>query len=166
MLVRAFAILTILTFVATAAVTNAAANASVRVGLLSCDLDGGIGLIVGSRKTMTCFFNGNAAPGETYLGSTTKIGLDAGATAEGKLTWAVFAPTSRMEPGALEGRYYGVGAEATFGVGLGANVLVGGFDKSINLIPVSLQGQLGANVAGGLEYVRLRWQKSAGVFKN
>lgn len=147
--------------------TPADAQGGIRVGILSCDLDGGIGLIVGSRKTMTCYFSGNGGPDEPYDGTTTKIGLDAGATAEGKLLWAVFAPTSDMGPGSLEGRYYGVGAEATFGLGLGANILVGGFDKSINLIPISVQGQLGANVAGGLEYVRLiHRDRPTGVFKN
>ena len=68
MLARVFALFAVLAFAAPAAVTPATADAGVRVGVLTCDLDGGIGLIVGSRKSMTCFFNGNAEPNETYLG--------------------------------------------------------------------------------------------------
>ena len=57
--------------------------------------------------------------------------------------------------GALEGRYFGVTAQATPGVGIGANVLVGGFDRSIILQPLSLTGQLGANLAAGVAGLRL-----------
>ena len=91
-----------------------------------------------------------------YEGSITKIGLDAGITTGSKIAWAVFAPTTQLEPGALEGRYYGISAEATWALGLGANVLVGGFDRSINLQPISIQGQAGANIAGGIGYMRLK----------
>ena len=34
--------------------------------------------------------------------------------------------------------------------GLGANVLIGGFRKSINLQPLSIQAQTGLNIAGGI----------------
>jgi hypothetical protein len=47
-------------------------------------------------------------------------------------------------PGAIQGTYSGVGAQATVGVGLGANVLVGGDGRSISLQPLSLEGQTGA----------------------
>ena len=39
-------------------------------------------------------------------------------------------------------------ASATVGVGLGANVLVGGSGNSIALQPVSIEGTTGLNVAG------------------
>jgi hypothetical protein len=35
-------------------------------------------------------------------------------------------------------------------VGLGANVLIGGLDKSIALQPVSVEGSTGLNVAAGI----------------
>ncbi|MBP0575028.1 DUF992 domain-containing protein, partial [Mycobacterium tuberculosis] len=50
----------------------------------------------------------------------------------------------------LEGTYLGASAEATIGVGLGANVLIGGFSRSIVLNPVSVQGQTGLTAAAGV----------------
>ncbi|MBJ3777794.1 DUF992 domain-containing protein [Acuticoccus mangrovi] len=135
-----------------------AANASfgIRVGLLTCDVQAGYGLILGSRKVLGCHFKPIGRPSETYDGSITKVGIDAGMTGGSKIVWAVFAPTLQLSPGALEGRYYGVTAEATPGVGIGANVLIGGFDRSINLQPISVQGQVGANIAAGIAGLRLK----------
>ena len=48
-------------------------------------------------------------------------------------------------------------AEATAGVGVGANVLVGGFDSAINLQPLSVQGQTGVDIAAGVAEMHLRY---------
>ena len=72
------------------------------------------------------------------------------------MTWAVFAP-GKLKSGSLAGDYGGAGAEATIGVGLGANVLVGGFKKSVALQPLSVQGQTGLNVAAGVAGLKLRY---------
>jgi len=71
----------------------------------------------------------------------------------------VFAPTSDVRPGALEGEYAGATAQATVGVGLGANVLVGGLDKSVALQPVSVEGSTGLNVAAGIGSISLKHAK-------
>ena len=135
----------------------AKADFGVRVGILTCDVAGGAGLILGSRKPLACYFNALGVPDEAYDGAITKIGLDAGITTGSKIVWAVFAPTTQLSPGALEGRYYGVCRPRRPGrLGLGANLLVGGFDRSINLQPLSVQGQAGANIAGGIGYMRLK----------
>jgi len=78
-----------------------------------------------------------------------------GATAGGRMEWAVYAPTSR-KVGALAGRYGGVSGEATVGVGAGVNVLVGGSNRTVSLQPVSVEGQTGLNVAGGVTELELR----------
>lgn len=127
-----------------------------KVGTLSCDISGGIGLIITSKKDLTCMFTpSQPGPREVYVGSITKFGLDLGATAGGEMVWAVYAPTSRKF-GALAGNYGGATAEATVGAGLGANVLVGGSDRTVALQPVSVQGQAGLNVAAGVAELRLR----------
>ena len=36
------------------------------------------------------------------------------------------------------------------------NVLIGGFDKSVTLQPVSIEGNAGLNVAGGIGAMELR----------
>lgn len=94
-------------------------------------------------------------PKEVYVGSITKFGLDLGATAGGEMVWAVYAPSTRKF-GALAGNYGGATAEATVGAGLGANVLVGGSDRTVALQPVSVQGQAGLNVAAGVADLQLR----------
>jgi len=52
--------------------------------------------------------------------------------------------------GALVGSFAGVSAEVTLGLGLGANVLVGGTDQAYVLQPLSVQGQAGLNLAIGI----------------
>ena len=59
--------------------------------------------------------------------------------------------------GVLAGSYAGASAEATIGAGLGANVLVGGNDRSVALQPLSIQGQVGLNVAAGVAEIALQF---------
>jgi hypothetical protein len=132
------------------------AQQSAKVGTLTCDISGGVGMIVSSKKTMACTFAPSAKGSkEVYVGSISKFGLDIGATNKGRMVWAVFAPTSR-KAGALAGTYTGASAEATVGAGVGANVLVGGSDRTISLQPVSVQGQSGLNLAVGVSGLELR----------
>ena len=81
------------------------------------------------------------------MGLVTERGLDVGETDQGEMVWAVFAPSSDYEDGALEGSYYGVNAEASVVTGGGLNVLLGGWHRSINLEPLSAQAQTGVNLA-------------------
>jgi hypothetical protein len=94
-------------------------------------------------------------PREVYVGSISKFGLDLGATSGGQMVWAVYAPSSRRH-GALAGHYGGASAEATVGAGVGANVLVGGSNRTVTLQPLSVQGQEGLNVAAGVAELELR----------
>ena len=94
-------------------------------------------------------------PREVYTGSITKFGLDLGATTGGEMVWAVDAPTTRTF-GALAGHYGGASGEATVGAGVGANVLVGGSNRTVTLQPVSVQGQGGLNLAVGVSELSLR----------
>jgi hypothetical protein len=121
-----------------------------KVGSLDCDISAGIGLIIGSRKDVRCqFTSSRRGRREFYVGSISKFGLDVGATAGGRMVWAVYAPTS-LRRGALAGTYSGASGEATIGAGLGANVLVGGNSRTIALQPVSIQAQAGLNLAVGV----------------
>ena len=129
------------------------AEARVRAGLLTCTVSPGVGFIVGSQKSVNCNFKSVTGRAERYSGRITRVGLDVGFTTGGKIAWAVYAPSQRG-PGALAGGYGGASAEATIGGGVGANVLVGGFRKSISLQPVSVGAQKGLDLAlaiSGLE---------------
>lgn len=126
-----------------------------KVGTLTCDISAGIGLIIASKKDVTCMFTpSQPGPREVYVGSISKFGLDIGATTGGEMIWAVYAPTNRKF-GALAGNYGGASAEATVGAGVGANVLIGGSDRTVTLQPVSVQGQAGLNVAAGVAGLEL-----------
>jgi hypothetical protein len=131
-----------------------AAPHGVRVGDLTCNVASGWGFVFGSSKDLHCTFRGNGHH-EHYTGTISKFGVDLGYTGGEVLVWGVFAPTSDMREGALQGDYAGVSAQATVGVGLGANVLVGGLDKSIALQPLSVSGEKGLNVAAGIGSISL-----------
>jgi Protein of unknown function (DUF992) len=134
----------------------AAAQSTARVGTLSCDVSAGIGLILVQRQTMTCTFTPDRAGLiSRYTGQIVEYGVALGAVEKGQLIWGVIAATAGVQPGALAGTYAGVGAEATAGVGLGANVLIGGTGRAFSLQPLSVEGQVGVNIAGGVTTLTL-----------
>ncbi len=93
---------------------------------------------------------------DRYVATIHKVGLDLGITQESALAWGVYAPVARLGPGDLSGNYAGAQGSASIGVGVGGNALVGGSANSIALQPLSVQGQVGLNVAAGLESLELR----------
>ena len=152
----AFAALAIVAATAVPAPAMAQGPDRTNVGTLTCDISAGIGLIITSKKKLTCMFTpSQPGPREVYTGSISKFGLDLGATAGGEMFWAVYAPSNKKF-GALAGSYAGASVEATVGAGLGANVLVGGSDRTVTLQPVSVQGQAGLNLAAGVAGLELR----------
>ena len=136
--------------------TPALAQTFVKAGTLTCDVSAGIGLILTQNQTMTCAFQPlSGAPPDQYTGRIDKYGVAIGAVQQGTLVWGVLAPAEGVPHGALAGSYVGVGAEATAGVGLGANALIGGMGRSFSLQPLSVEGQTGVNIAGGVTTVTL-----------
>jgi hypothetical protein len=132
----------------------AQAGSGVKVGVLTCKIEAGAGWIIGSSKDVECTFKGTHGRREYYSGTIGKLGVDLGVTTDTRVAWIVFAP-GKLKAGSLKGSYTGASAEATVGVGLGANALIGGFKKSINLQPVSVQAQTGLNVAAGVASLNL-----------
>ena len=132
-----------------------ARTSGVKLGVLNCNIAPGVGLIVGSSKNVSCTFTNRNGRTERYSGSIGKIGLDLGVTGRGRAAWLVFAP-GNVGRSSLSGTYVGGQASASVIVGLGANVLVGGFKNNINLQPISVQGQTGLNIAIGVASLNLR----------
>jgi Protein of unknown function (DUF992) len=128
----------------------------VQVGILECRGGASIGFVVGSVTNLGCVLRADGVPEDRYIATIRKVGLDLGITQESALAWGVYAPVARLGPGDLSGDYAGAQGSATLGVGVGGNVLVGGSNNSIALQPLSLQGQVGINVAAGLESLELR----------
>ena len=132
------------------------AESGVKVGFLTCEVASGFGFIFGSSRDLDCTYSdamGKKVSG--YKGAISTFGVDIGYIQGGIIAWGVIAPTTDVAPGALEGQYAGVSASATVGLGAGANVLVGGLNKSITLQPVSVSGTTGLNAAAGITAISL-----------
>jgi hypothetical protein len=132
---------------------SGAADARVKVGTLSCNEASGWGFIVGSHEIHCTFDNGHRV--EYYSGHIAKFGAVAGYQKSGVLIWAVLAPTDHVNPGALKGHYGGLTASASVVVGGGANALIGGNNRTIELQPISVEGLSGVNLAAGVGEVTL-----------
>jgi hypothetical protein len=130
--------------------------ARVQVGVLECRGGASIGFIVGSVTHLGCVLRIEGVPEDRYIATIQKVGLDLGITQESALAWGVFAPSAQLGPGDLSGNYAGAQGSASLGVGAGGNVLVGGSNNSIALQPLSVQGQVGVNIAAGLASLELR----------
>ncbi|MGC2200899.1 MAG: DUF992 domain-containing protein [Stellaceae bacterium] len=131
---------------------------AVKAGVLTCNVSGGFGFIFGSSRAVNCTFSPGGGPPQHYTGAINKFGVDIGYVQGAVMIWAVLAPTTNPAPGSLAGTYVGATASATVGVGVGANVLVGGSANSISLQPLSIEGNTGLNVAGGIAQMTLTHQ--------
>lgn len=136
------------------------AQSGLQAGTLVCKGDGGWGAIITSKKNFNCTFaSADGKTRGTYTGVIQKFGLDLGVTGDTTLTWLVFGPAAMVGDnyvaGSLAGDYAGVGVEASLGIGLGANALVGGSSESFALQPISVQVQTGVSIAAGVQTFRL-----------
>ncbi len=132
---------------ATVSMASSPASAEVtgdKIGTLECEVEGGIGLLIGSSKKLTCMFSGSDGKSENYTGSINKLGLDVGISGKSFIKWVVFTPAGiTIGDHALAGSYVGVSTGLSLGIGLGANALVGGQAKEIGLQPLSVSGDTG-----------------------
>jgi len=138
--------------------TPARADAAVKAGVLTCHVDSGWGFVFGSSRDLRCTYSGGGR-NEHYTGKISKFGVDIGYLQSGVIIWGVFAPTTDLGAGALNGDYGGATGGASVGVGGDANVLVGGSTREISLQPVSLEGDKGLNVAAGIASVSLHFER-------
>ncbi len=127
-----------------------AQGSSTRQGMLTCRTSASVGLIVGSTQRLACQFRANSGWTQNYAGRMNRVGLDIGITAGGVMAWAVLGSSSAIKPGALTGRFGGASGDISVGVGVGANLLIGGTAQSISLQPLSVEGQVGLNLALGV----------------
>lgn len=135
---------------------QAPARGGFNVGSLNCNVAGGVGFVFGSSRTLNCLFTRTDGTAERYEGTIRRYGVDIGFTRESTMVWLVFAPASTVAPGAIAGEFAGPTAQGTVGVGVGANVLLGGSSNQITLQPVSVEGSVGLNAAAGVAAMSLR----------
>lgn len=128
----------------------------VKAGFLRCDVDASTSFIFGSTKDVDCTYTPEAGDRhDQYAGTISRYGVDLGFRKSGVILWAVIAPSNDVGKGALSGDYGGVSAEITAAYGVGANALVGGFDKSFVLQPLSVEGLKGLSIALGIAGLEL-----------
>jgi Protein of unknown function (DUF992) len=132
------------------------ARADIEAGGLTCRSAGGVGYVVASMLNLDCVFAPSVGPAHRYVGVIHRYGVDLGVTQNVAMGWVVFAPTGVVHPGDLAGVYGGVQGNASVGVGVGANALVGGSNNTFALQPVSAEGQIGLNVSAGVTDLELR----------
>jgi hypothetical protein len=159
---RAAILFMLVAMVGLLAPTAVKAQTRLQAGTLACAGEGGWGLIITSKKTFRCTFSATDSDirGE-YVGEIRKFGLDVGVTGDTVLMWLVLGPAEKVGenyvPGSLQGEYAGIGAEASAGMGLGANALLGGGEQSFALQPVSVQVQTGLSIAAGVQTFSLEY---------
>jgi hypothetical protein len=122
----------------------------VSAGTLSCSVAPGVSFVFGSTRRVNCIYYGANGVAERYIGEIDRWGIDIGYTNAATMMWAVLAGTKALPPGTLAGKYGGVSAAVTPGVGGAANVLVGGSNRTVSLQPVSVEGNTGLNLAAGV----------------
>ena len=143
------------TLVAAGLMLTPAQADGVKLGTLTCNVKGTIGLLIGSVTEGKCVFvetNGNKT---VYDAAFSRLGVDVGVTGNKTIVWAVFGADGRSN-GGLRGTYTGVNVEASAIVGVGANALVGGLESGIVLNPLSISGQTGLGAAAGIATLTLK----------
>ena len=77
------------------------------VGQLYCNVSGGVGLIITSRRALNCEYTpANGALPQHYVGTISRFGLDIGPQGPGKLTWDVVSLGGAVGPGSLAGGFH------------------------------------------------------------
>jgi Protein of unknown function (DUF992) len=134
---------------------TAATAAPVQSGVLACNVAPGVGLVIGSSKSLSCVFHPARGRPEFYAGTLSRIGLDIGATGPGQFAWGVITNGPPGRRYALAGDYAGPGIGVALGAGGSANALVGGYGDSISLQPLS-GTSTGLNLSAGVGALTLQ----------
>lgn len=123
-------------------------------GELYCDIAKGVSFIVGSKRKLACTYVPDQGRRERYTGHIKNFGIDIGPVKKGKIFWTVIAPGSgKKGPGRLAGTYVGYGGQVAVIKGGGYQNFLGG--PNFNLIPTSVTGLTGVNVAVGVRSMKL-----------
>lgn len=137
------------------------AEKGIKMGQMTIKAIPGTGhnLIVRSSVDVEAVFTDEAGNKEYYIGEMGyKLGVDLSIKSHEQLEYLVFSPAKDYKTGsyALQGKYFGTKVSAQLGVGGGVQVLLGGFDGSISLQPLALDGTKGYGASAGLGYLYLQ----------
>ena len=138
-----------------------AADAGIKVGSLEIKAIESTrhNLIITSSVDVVAVFTDVEGKTEHYVGEMgNKLGVDFSHMTEEDLQYLVFSAATEYKTGsyALQGKYFGTKASAEAGVGAGAQLLLGGFNKSITLQPLAAGITKGVGASIGLGYLYLQ----------
>jgi hypothetical protein len=145
--------------VAASAFFTGPAQAATEAGMLSCSLEGRTNVVVFSEAEYSCKLSSSnpAVASGIYTGRIRTFGVDLTWTADEVLGWAVLIVTNEGAGGQIDGNYVGAGADVAAGLGVGADVLVGGGNNSFALQPFALSGQTGVGLSAGVKELTLTY---------
>lgn len=145
--------LTLMALTLASALGASAAHAAdgIKVGVLTCKMDGLQNDIIYTKEKFACSFKPESGAEQKYTGTIKEFGVNLSFTKDNTLVWAVLAPSKDMvAPDILKGTYVGGTGQVELGAGASASVLIGGGKSSITLQPVSFSGMIGAGIAADL----------------
>jgi Protein of unknown function (DUF992) len=143
-------------FVILPPVAGQTAQPGTHVGMLTCEMAPRNGLTVETLQSIRChFIPDEGYPQQAYMGELATVGLDVGITTGGVLAWDVLASTGGSPAGDLAGGYVGANGDIPVGVGVDANVLVGGSNRTIAVQPFALEGEIEVALGMGLSSLKL-----------
>jgi len=136
-------------------------TAGTKIGILTCKTvpNSGVNLLIHSTVDITCRFESTDGSGvEHYVGETgVGLGIDFSYDIKKQMAFTVFAADTVNGSHKLAGKYGGVGASISAGLGGGVQLLVGGSNKSVSLQPV-IEGSTGIGASAGITYLFLQAQ--------
>jgi len=137
-------------------------TAGAKIGVMTCQTipHSGFTLLIHSTVDIRCRFESTDGSGmENYIGETgVALGFDLSNNIRKKLVYTVFAADFTKGNYKLAGKYAGVGASASVGIGTGAQILVGGNNDSVSLQPV-IEGSTGVGASAGITYLYIQPDK-------
>ena len=156
----AFAALAVAAAFATQADARALAPmAPAHAGTLTCNLDAGFGLVLGSFRQVDCSYEHLNRRGqmvrESYVGTMKRVGIDLGLTGPQTISWNVITMGGRNRAGMMAGDYKGSSSEASLIAGPGTLTLFGEHGDGVKLETVSNSGQFGFGFSVGLTGIEL-----------
>lgn len=139
------------------AVPAAAQDSGTQIGTLTCKMTGIQNVVVYTKEEFDCEFAPNGAAPVSYKGVMHEVGVNLSITKENTMVWGVIAPTDvASSPDALKGTYVGGGGQVELAGGVGANILIGGSGKTVNLEPLSVSGMEGFGAALNISSFELK----------
>ena len=136
------------------------AGGAAELGILTCKTIPGSGhnLLIHSSVGLDCTFD-TLSGKERYHGETgVSLGIDVDFKRQETMRFTVLSASLKdykVGSHMLAGKYTGGEASATAGVGAGTSKLIGGSDKSMTLVPSSIDTSTGAGFSGGVSYLFL-----------